>query len=317
MADARFFNIPFGSSGDRATIPEVVDPGGAVSYAQGFGPDYERDPATDPLAKRVPRDKTNEYLYQITNGLKFLQLYGLPEWFKLDGGGNPVRYPAGAQVRHDAGSGMTAWLSIAASNTAEPGTNPAKWVQASGYAWQHISAAIAAAGLTPNPSSTGQLAAAIAAIAADAVTTLTQTVWNTGTSTDEAVISPAKLAAAIAARVAAGFHDRAYASAETVIANSGQYTFNHGLGARPDVVTLDLVCTAAELGYSIGDVITVSPGSDPQDLVEGLSVLKTATTVTVRVGSNGPSEYVFKNSGAGGILTTANWKLIVRAFRLA
>lgn len=164
MADARFFNIPFGSSGDRATIPEVVDPGGAVSYAQGFGPDYERDPATDPLAKRVPRDETNEYLYQITNGLKFLQLYGLPEWFELDGGGNPVSYPAGAQVRHDAGSGTTAWLSIAAANTAEPGTNPSKWVQASGFAWQHISAAIAAAGLTPNPSSTGQLAAAIAAM---------------------------------------------------------------------------------------------------------------------------------------------------------
>lgn len=281
MADARFFNIPFGSSGDRATIPEVVDPGGAVSYSQGFGPDYERDPATDPLAKRVPRDETNEYLYQITNGLKFLQLYGLPEWFELDGGGNPVSYPAGAQVRHDAGSGTTAWLSIAAANTAEPGTNPSKWVQASGFAWQHISAAIAAAGLTPNPSSTGQLAAAVEA------------------------------------RVAAGFHGRAYVSAETAIANSGQYTFDHGLGARPDVVTLDLVCTAAEAGYSVGDVITVSPGSDPQNLVEGLSVLKTSTTVTVGVGSNGPSEYVFKNSGAGGILTAANWKLIVRAFRLA
>lgn len=281
MADARFFNIPFGSSGDRATIPEVVDPGGAVSYAQGFGPDYERDPATDPRAKRVPRDETNEYLYQITNGLKFLQLYGLPEWFERDGGGNRVSYPAGAQVRYDAGSGTTAWLSIAAANTAKPGTNPAKWVQASGFAWQHISAAIAAAGLTPNPSSTGQLAAAVEA------------------------------------RVAAGFHGRAYVSAETEIANSGHYTFNHGLGASPDVVTLDLVCAAAEMGYSIGDVITVSPGSDPYDHVEGLSVLKTATTVTVRVGSNGPSEYVFKDSGAGGILTTAKWKLIVRAFRLA
>lgn len=158
MADSRFFNTPFGASGDRATIPEAADPSGAVSYAQGFGPDYERDPATDPLAKRVPRDETNEYLYQITNALKYLQLYGLPEWYDEDAAGNPVAYPQGAQVRHDSGSGMTAWLSIAAANTAEPGTDATKWVLASGYSWQHISAAISAAGLTPDPASTGQLA---------------------------------------------------------------------------------------------------------------------------------------------------------------
>lgn len=127
MVDSKFFGVPFGSSGDRTTIPEASQPSGAVSYAQGFGPDYERDPDTDPLAKRVPRDETNEYVYQLSNSIKFLQLYGLPEWYAVDGLGNPVTYPLAARVRYDAGGGMQAWVSIVATNTATPGSDATKW----------------------------------------------------------------------------------------------------------------------------------------------------------------------------------------------
>lgn len=127
VPDSKFFGVPFGTSGDKATIPEASQPNGAVSYAQGFGPDYERDPATDPLAKRVPRDETNEFYFQMSNAIRFIQLYGQPEWYATDGAGSPVSYPVTARVRH-AGA---AWVSIAASNTAEPGTDPTKWVEAS------------------------------------------------------------------------------------------------------------------------------------------------------------------------------------------
>lgn len=127
MADSKYFGIPFATSGDKAAIPEATQPSGAVSYTQGFGPDYERNPSTDPLAKRVPRDETNELYFEITNSLKFLQLYGTPEWYEIDDAGNPVSYPLSARVRHDAGSGMQAWRSLIANNTAEPGTDAAKW----------------------------------------------------------------------------------------------------------------------------------------------------------------------------------------------
>lgn len=127
MADSKLFNIPFGATGDRATIPEATQPGGQVSYQQGFGPDFERDPATDPLAKRVPRDETNEYLYQITNAIKFLQLYGAPEWYATDSTGTAVSYPLTARVRYDAGAGMRVWRSLVANNTATPGSDPTKW----------------------------------------------------------------------------------------------------------------------------------------------------------------------------------------------
>jgi hypothetical protein len=127
MVDSKFFGIPFGTSGDRATIPEASQPSGAVSYTQGFGPDYERNPDTDPAAKRVPRDETNEYVYQMTNAIKYLQLYGLPEWYAVDGSGVAVSYPLTARVRYNAGAGMQAWVSIVAANTATPGSDATKW----------------------------------------------------------------------------------------------------------------------------------------------------------------------------------------------
>lgn len=124
MPDSKYFGIPFATSGDKTAIPEATQPSGAVSYTQGFGPDYERPPATDPLAKRVPRSPTNQFYFDVTNSLKFLQLYGLPEWYATDSAGGAVSYPLGARVR----VGTTAWLSVAATNTATPGTDGTKWV---------------------------------------------------------------------------------------------------------------------------------------------------------------------------------------------
>lgn len=143
MVDSKFFGIPFAVSGDKATIPEDTQPSGAISYQQGYGPDYERDPATDPLAKRVPRDETNEIYYQITNAMRFLQLYGAPEWYAVDGNGDPVSYPVTARVRHDAGVGMQVWRSLIANNTTTPGANPAHWTLDDPYSTAALEASLA------------------------------------------------------------------------------------------------------------------------------------------------------------------------------
>lgn len=126
MPDSKFFSIPFATSGDRAAIPDAAQSSGGVSFTQGFGPDYERNPATDPLAKRVPRDETNEYLFQLTNSVKFLQLYGLPEWYATDTAGTVVTYPLNARVRYQ----DNGWISVSPNNTATPGTDSTKWVLA-------------------------------------------------------------------------------------------------------------------------------------------------------------------------------------------
>lgn len=139
MPSSKFFGIPFGASGDKATIPEATQPSGVVSYQQGFGPDYERDPATDPLAKRVPRDETNEFYFQVSNTLRYLQLFGLPEWYDVDGSGNDVSYPVAARVRHL----DQAWVSIAATNTAIPGSDPTKWVLDTAFSVAGVEASLA------------------------------------------------------------------------------------------------------------------------------------------------------------------------------
>lgn len=145
MVDSKYMGIPFGTSGDKATIPEATQPGGQVSYQQGFGPDYERDPATDPLAKRVPRDETNEFYYQVSNAVKFLQLYGRPEWYALDDSGNPVSYPLSASVRHNAGAGMQAWRSLVANNTTTPGADLTKWALDEAFSFTGLEATLAEA----------------------------------------------------------------------------------------------------------------------------------------------------------------------------
>lgn len=126
----KYFGVPFAASGDKTVIPVPAQPGGAMSFFEGFGLDYERNPATDPQAKRIPRDETNQLYYDITNELRILQSQGVPDWTPASlNAGSPVSYAAGARVRH---SGQN-WESLTGSNTAEPGTDPTKWISVNPY----------------------------------------------------------------------------------------------------------------------------------------------------------------------------------------
>lgn len=119
----KFFRFPWASTGDKTSIPDTAPPSGAVSYPQGFGPDYERDPATDPLAKRVPRDETNQLYYDITSNLQAWQLANAPEWVDAaQNGGVSVTYPINALVRYN----NDVYYSIAETD-GEPSAGP-DWV---------------------------------------------------------------------------------------------------------------------------------------------------------------------------------------------
>ena len=47
ITNAPFFKYAFAQSGDKTTIPQDQDPQGRVSYQQGFGGAYSKDPAAD------------------------------------------------------------------------------------------------------------------------------------------------------------------------------------------------------------------------------------------------------------------------------
>lgn len=120
---AKFFRFPWATTGDKTAIPDPTEGSGVVSYAQGFGPDYEIAPG-DPGWRPVPRAETNQYLFDITDNLRQYQLNGVPDWYPAsENGGVAINYPIGSRVRHD---GQT-WGSLIANNTVEPGTDDTKW----------------------------------------------------------------------------------------------------------------------------------------------------------------------------------------------
>lgn len=136
MSGTKFFRAPFATTGDKVAIPDDVQPSGAISYSQGFGPDYERNPATDPLAKRVPRDETNQYLFDITSNLRQYQINGFPEWVtSAQNGGAPLSYALNSYVRHNGGGTWQVYYAKIDGATLEPGLAAgweAQWTLAGG-----------------------------------------------------------------------------------------------------------------------------------------------------------------------------------------
>ncbi|EJF89125.1 hypothetical protein [Bartonella tamiae] len=100
MNNPKFFRFPFAATGDKTPLPDEGQENGTISYAEGYGFDYERNPATDPQAKRIERDKMNQLYYDITHNIRQYQLQGVPQWIDQSSNGNmPVTYQKNAMVR--------------------------------------------------------------------------------------------------------------------------------------------------------------------------------------------------------------------------
>ena len=112
---ARYFKIPFASTGDKVVIPDATQPDGSVSFTQGFGFDYER-PNTDPAYKPVPREGTNGILHDVTEAVGVIQRQGVADW-TIDA----QPYPINAQVYHNGKQ----WLALRANSVAP--TEGADW----------------------------------------------------------------------------------------------------------------------------------------------------------------------------------------------
>lgn len=133
MSGQRYYGTVFALAGDVAPVPDPAQGDGTVSYTEGYGFDYERDPATDPAAKRISRDQMNELFKDITANVREYQIAGFPEWVTpAQNGGVAVPYPKNAYVRYDTvgdGSGWAVFASLINANTAEPNTDPTKWIE--------------------------------------------------------------------------------------------------------------------------------------------------------------------------------------------
>lgn len=122
--DQKYFRIPFALSGDKTTIPDAIDPSGAVSFDAGYGFDYERDRATDPAAKAIERAKMNYLFGAITEALAALQQSGAPEWItSADNGGTAFPYSAGSIVKYrpSPSDPWATYVSLTNNNVQTPG----------------------------------------------------------------------------------------------------------------------------------------------------------------------------------------------------
>lgn len=108
-----------------------------------------------------------------------------------------------------------------------------------------------------------------------------------------------------------------YESAEQAIVSGGPITLTHGLGRKPSLISVSLICKTAEHGFSVGTELLwgFSQYSANNVTSRGISVWVDGTVVNVRYGSE-PSVFLVAANGTGALaaLTNANWRMVVRAW---
>lgn len=116
MPNSGYFDTVFGSSGDLITVPDPIQIDGSISYAQGWGADYELDESI-PGALDISRAQTNQLFFDITSAIQNYQQHGTPPFItSAMNGGSPFSYGIGDRVIK---SGVV-YTSITASNTSTP-----------------------------------------------------------------------------------------------------------------------------------------------------------------------------------------------------
>src|SRR5579863_6733468 len=115
----KFIQYPFAIAGDKTAVPDVTQGDGSVSYQSGFTSDYQLIYGTDVNAKAVPRQKTNQILFDYGNAINQYQTHGFPDFIQpSDNGGVPYPYDVLSVVRYDPGTGVLLYRSLVNNNTA-------------------------------------------------------------------------------------------------------------------------------------------------------------------------------------------------------
>ena len=118
---AKYFRFPFANQGDKVTVPDTTQADGQVSYNQGYGPDYQRTPGTDPQARRIERNRFNQLLFDVTETLQEYYQESIPPYITAaENGGSNYPYSQYAKVRFNPGSGERVYESLLNNNTNLP-----------------------------------------------------------------------------------------------------------------------------------------------------------------------------------------------------
>lgn len=121
----KYIKKAFGVNGDLTAVPDDIQSDGSVSYDTGWTDLYQRNPATDPTAKRISRAKHNQLFYDITSNTKLWQEKTFPDWIADKGDGSPFAYGKDAMVRY---LDDFVYVSLEYNNTDIPSSS-SKWIK--------------------------------------------------------------------------------------------------------------------------------------------------------------------------------------------
>ncbi len=111
---------------------------------------------------------------------------------------------------------------------------------------------------------------------------------------------------------------QSFVSTEQTITAAGALTIPHGLGSSPSLIQSRLICKTAEAGFSIGDELMISGSGEAESGANnyGITVVPDAANINIRYGATAAVFFINnKATGVTVIITPANWKLIVRAWK--
>lgn len=101
---------------------------------------------------------------------------------------------------------------------------------------------------------------------------------------------------------------------DQVITSGGTITLPHELDTAPIIIVVQLICIAAEGGYSIGDVVLHSTSSQSAT-TEGVQITIDTTNLFITYGSNATVfDILNKITGVSFDATNVNWKLRITAY---
>lgn len=105
-----------------------------------------------------------------------------------------------------------------------------------------------------------------------------------------------------------------YTSAEIAITPASGAVSAHSLGATPKVLGAHLVCKVNDLGYTVGQKVTIPfGGASNGTTFTGVTVVFDATNLTYRIGSGAIATLNHATTGAAAFPTTASWRLVLYA----
>lgn len=104
-----------------------------------------------------------------------------------------------------------------------------------------------------------------------------------------------------------------FISSQQVITAGGSLSIAHGLGTKPKLIDVTIICLVADGGYAIGAELNVTYSDANGASSYGVGVDRGATNLSLKFGVTGLT-LINATTGAAFVITPANWRLVARAW---